>query len=175
MNLILLGGQSILNKSWITEISNSLNDAFEQRVILDYQHWQKGQESMNLDIEINNLETLTQDLPDYGVFAKSLGAILALRAISDGVIKPKFLVICGLAYRMAEMLELPINEWLRDNELPTLIIQKDQDPAIAGLDLKNIISKLNMTNYKVDVILGDNHQYEDIRHIKKSLLEMSDL
>ncbi len=172
MNLILLGGQSILNKNWVNEVSNSVVDLFHHRSILDYDHWRMGNDKINLDLELVKLGDLASNLDEYAVFAKSLGAVLALKAVNEGVIKPKFLVICGLAYLMAEDLELPIQNWLENNNLPTLIIQKEHDPAMSGLDLRTKIDSLKSTNYQLNIISGDNHQYEDINLIKESLKMM---
>lgn len=96
MHLILLPGNSSKNKTWIQEVESDLGELFNSTYIHYYMHWEigDGNSLMNFDMELERLAGVVKENPDYVIFAKSAGVILALRGICEGILSPKRCFFC---------------------------------------------------------------------------------
>ncbi len=166
MKLILLAGNSVVNRDWIEEVSAAVQDSFET-IIHYYRHWETGDEMIDLDYE---LAALLKDLPeeeDYCIFAKSAGSILTMRGVFEGVLHPEKCVFAGMAINWAKGKDLPIDQWLDAFTPPTLCIQKTNDPACSVEDLKALKEKYSMENLSIREITGEDHHYENVAQLKE--------
>lgn len=171
MNLILLAGTSIKNKNWIEEVEKNLKPLFNKTYIHYYQHWLFNSEAIDLENESKILSQKSKSLKEYVVFAKSAGAILALKGIKEGKINPEKCIFTGMAIYFARENNFNIEEWLNNYSVPTLFIQKTNDPAYKFAKLKKLLEDKSVKNFSLLEIPGDNHSYNDMDLIKKEINE----
>ena len=171
MNMILLPGKSSKNKVWIEKIETSFKTHYPLTFTLDYSHWETENGDLNFELELEKLKNLAKEKDEIVIFAKSAGAILAMKAIFDKDIKPTACIFAGTAVGWAQATQENFDSWLQDYSVPTLFIQKTSDPAIAAEDLNELLTDSNAQNYKLLEIPGDNHDYEDINLLVNSSLE----
>ena len=164
MNLILLPGNGLSNKSWILDVAKCMEDLFDKTYVQSYEHWKTGSTSENIDMtqEEEKLTDLLKDMQEYSIFAKSAGAILTMKAIFDKKIHPSYCIFTGFAYNFAKRNNFDIDLWLKDFNIPTLLIQKSFDPEFSFLELKDFWQQQNAQNYSLIEIEGSNHEYEDM-------------
>lgn len=160
MNLILLGGNNLSNKEWIESIEKLVRPNFDLTLIQYFKHWETGEKMMDFEHEYRALLDITNELSDYAIFAKSLGAILAIKAMVSGAINPKKCIFAGVAIGMGLQMGLITESDLSKIKVPILFIQKTNDPAIAAKDLKSLLEQQSVKNYTLKEIPGDNHDYE---------------
>jgi len=138
---------------------------------LHYSHWDSEHNNFNFELESENLIKKMENGKNFIVFAKSVGAILALRTIHNKKLTPKACIFVGSAVRWARETQKGIDSWLQGYSIPTLFIQKTSDPAISFEDLKKTLTLSKAKNYKLLQLPGDNHDYEDIEPLVNSSLE----
>ncbi len=165
MDLILLSGESISNKTWIEEVDKSLQGLFDKTKILYYSHWRSGKEYIELDEEFSKLPDLVIDLKSYSVFAKSIGSVLSLRGIAEKVLHPEKCIFVGPALIIGEKTVPGFQQWIKDFSIPTLYITKTSDPVAPAKELRDLLKRYHVQNYSFVEIPGDNHKYENITKI----------
>ena len=168
MKVILLPGNSKENKAWIEEIEKTLKKECAAKVIY-YEHWKTGEETINIEAEVKKLEQ-TVSKEDV-IFAKSAGCLVVLKGIAEKRMHPKKCIFAGLPVRWSEKNNLPIQEWLKKNKIPTIIVQKTEDPAMHVSPLKILLRELQGNNYILKEIPGNDHHYENIKQIKEMILK----
>lgn len=166
MNILLLSGESISNKSWIEEVNASLAPLFSRTAILYYDHWQTGQEGIDFEKEYKKLISLAQNLNDYIIFAKSIGTVLTIRGIYERQLKPAKCMFVGPAFIPVEKNYPDFGSWLENYSVPTLFITKTADPVAPAALLQNLLAKYHVRNFKFIEIRGDDHKYTDIASLK---------
>lgn len=162
MNLIILPGNSIKNKTWAEALKTALESQFDSIYIQQYSHWETGEKFLDLEQEINTIMKLTNDLKNYIIFAKSVGVILALKAISEKKLTPSKCIFAGLAFSWAKLQNIDIILLLKYYGISTLFIQNQNDPAISFQELSKLLKKLEVRDYQLTKFSGNKHEYEDI-------------
>lgn len=165
MNLILLGGNNVGNKKWITAVEKLFKPYFKTHA-LHYKHWTTGSEWINPDTELKRLARLADKLKDYVIFSRSAGTMITLMGGSKGLIKPRQCVFVGLAIKWSEYYDPDYDSWLRDFTIPSLLIQKSQDPAISCKKLRTFLRKRKFEDYKLKEIPGNDHYYGNIEELR---------
>lgn len=168
MILFLLGGKSVSNQKWIEKVDKLVNRDFEKTVIQYYDHWKTGIGDIDVEKELKELEEKTRDVSDWVVFAKSAGALVVLKGIYEKKLSPKKCIFIGLALHFGRVIG-DIDTWLKDYSVPTLFIEKTNDPACSYSELLEILEKSNAKNYSTKEISGDDHEYDDIEMIKDEI------
>jgi hypothetical protein len=167
MELILLGGNSKLNKGWIEEVEKTLSDIFDSTHFHYYRHWENEEDKdINLAYELEKLAEYIQGKNDYVIFAKSAGTLLTLKGIFEGKIQPNACIFTGLAFTWAKHKKWDLDNWLENYNIPTLFIQKTNDPAISYQDLKQELGNHHVINHIAQEIPGDDHHYENVGELK---------
>lgn len=135
MKLILLPGNSIDNKSWIAEVAKNFSDLFDGVIVQNYKHWEMGKEVIDFEHELDVLKETIEDLNNkntqYAVFGKSAGTLLTLRAVSEIGFNPVNAMFTGVAWRWAKKLGLDLGYLVSKYKIPTVVVQKTNDPAIS--------------------------------------------
>lgn len=166
MNILIFSGNSLRNRDYGLEVEAKIKDLFESTYLQAYRHWETGQEWIDLPHE---LETLNSQAPtgDYGVFAKSIGTVLAVRAIKQGIIAPKFLLLCGLplGYIVKDYPEF--GSELASTGVPTVIIQNNQDPVGSVQDTQAYLADFG--DFNLIITQGETHDYEDYSLLREQL------
>lgn len=172
MDLVLLAGNSLNNKSWIEEVSEQVKDLFQNVRIQYYKHWETGDKLIDFDKESEELPKTTQGLNDYIVFAKSAGTILTLKGIEEGLLTPKACVFCGFPLGFAQSSNSPVGSWIPKIKIPLVFIQNTKDPVLGYQGLVDYLESLNLSNCKTIETPGETHDYEDYVLIRNTLKEL---
>lgn len=172
MNIILLPGNSPKNKPWVTHVANVLREDFKEIVILDYEHWKSGEPSINFEHEQTKLVRAAAHKRPFVIFAKSVGAIVALRASAENLIQPENIIIAGLPLGLIRKQHISVDSWLHHLQIPITIIQNQHDPVGSFDDIITFIRPINNTNIMVIPHAGTTHDYLDIEHIQAVVMAM---
>lgn len=175
MNLVMCSGNSPRNRDWILEVDARVGSNFDQTYVQDYQHWQTGNEWIDLPHELPLLAKAAEGLGIYGVFAKSIGTVLTVQALEKQLIKPKFLLFCGipLGYIVDEYPQFA--EVLAAQQIPVAIIHNDEDKvgtSQAVLDYFGEAFK-HHPDYRLIETHGNSHDYEDYTLIENELQRLA--
>lgn len=176
MNLILLPGNDKLNKSWIDSVDRQLSLMFKETAVHYYDHWWASDEQeIDLAVELDKLAATVEQYDSYVIFANSAGVLLALYGIYEGVLNPEVCVFVGSAFSWGYARGFDIDNWLINYSIPTLFIQKTDDPANSFADIQQIILDKNVTNFSLKEIPGNDHYYSDIDQLQELLEGFVDL
>ena len=157
MHIIYLAGNWHGNRDWIEGVKRRF-DTFSTGQILYYGHWQSGGRMIDWEKEAKKLGELVKDRDDYFVFAKSVGTILALKTIDQGVFKPKKAIFCGIPYHLAQRGGILV--------IPTIFIQNEFDPACSHEKLNQALQKNKPMDYQLIKNPDNNtHSYEDYEQL----------
>ena len=171
MKLYIAAGNHVSNKEWALKVKHSLQEFFNSIDILEYAHWESGQELINLDHEVNQLKEKIGKEENFGIFAKSLGVVLTLKTIKEGKINPKFLIFLGIPIHWCNKNNIKVDSYLQDFSCPTLIIQNDKDPAISSQELKKYLKNNGIKNYSFVEYKNDTHHYDNLDEIRDQIKE----
>ncbi len=166
MNLILLGGESLLNKDWIENVEHTLRPLFEKTAVIRYGHWQTGQGTIDLGKEYSKLTAAAKDMEPYLIFAKSIGTVLAIRGIYEQKLSPVKCIFIGPAFLVGEQDVDGFKNWIENYSVPTLFLTKTADPVAPAALLRNLLRNYHVQNYQFIEIPGSDHKYEDLIQIK---------
>lgn len=166
MNLILLAGNSISNKEWIEEVESSLKPLFTTTKIHYYKHWSTGDELIDFDKELELLSEGTKDFNQYVIFAKSVGTLLTLKGVKENKLQPIKCIFVGTAINWGRERNFTVDKWLGNYSIPTLFIEKTNDPACSFKDLVELLKDKSVKNSALKEIPGSDHHYEDIELLK---------
>jgi hypothetical protein len=170
MHLVLLAGNSKLNKEWIEDVESSVKELFDSTYIHYYKHWDdENAKLLDFDLELSRLQKELEGKEDYVIFAKSAGALLTLRGISEGILNPSKCVFAGVAVNWGLSKGLPVDTWLEAVHVPSLFIQKTDDPAISFEELREFIRAKGVENFTMIEQEGDDHHYGDLELLKKEM------
>lgn len=161
MKIILLGGNSLKNKEWVEGMAVLLKKQYDDVVAFHYLHWKEGGALINLDREIDGLKILLKDCSEYIFIAKSAGSLIALKGIYKNIFSPRVCVFLGLPVLWSRKNGFEIDFWLNGFSVPTLFIQKLEDPAIYAKNLKILLEKVGVSNYSVNTVPGNEHEYSE--------------
>jgi hypothetical protein len=174
MKLFILPGNSPQNKEWAEKLKESLAERVNEIYIQYYDHWQTGEEIINLERELEKLlkEINTQE---YLLLGKSAGVLVILKGIFENKLKPKACIFLGTPIFWARALNFSIDEYLKNFQTPTLFIQQSEDPAISANNLQELLLSLKVKNYKFITIPGSDHSYDDFSLISTIFFNFSRL
>ncbi len=162
MKLILLPGNSPKNKPWIDKVTKSLSGKFQSTYTQYYDHWNQDIGYIDFDKETEKLLKNIKGDERYIVFAKSVGIMLTLKAISNKKINPLMCIFVGTP-TTAEKLD----EFFKDYTIPTLFIQQENDPLTSFDKLAEKVSNLDLDNAIVKEIEGNDHKYKNIEELSE--------
>jgi GTP:adenosylcobinamide-phosphate guanylyltransferase/predicted alpha/beta hydrolase family esterase len=173
MESIFIPGNYISNKEWIERAKVELRTILPNSKIHYYEHWENWDENkpvLDFEREIERLKQEINQDKKIIIFAKSVGAVLALKMIKDKLIKPEKCIFLGFPVNWAIKNNFKINEWIKDYNTPTLFIQNKNDPLCTHNQLiKFLEENNNINNFKIVESEGDTHDYDDYDLIKESI------
>ena len=169
MKVYIAAGNYASNKEWALKVKLSLKGIFDQIDIIEYAHWKNNQELMDLGHEVNRLKARIGKEENYGIFAKSLGVVLVLKAIKEGGINPKFLVSLGTPVYWCKERNIDVGSYLFSLSCPLLIIQNDKDPVISSKELRTYLKDKGIINYNFVEYKNSTHDYDNLNEIRNSI------
>lgn len=173
MNALFLGGNSQRHKVWIHEMADALGGPFERVVVHDYRHWTTGDQWVDIDHEIAEIGNEAANLEPYVIYAKSIGTTVTLKAMYEGVVKPKACVFLGLPLNAVADMDLPAIEWLSKVQVPVYFLHNNNDPYGSAKELKAALPA-NIDQNKITVLPGDTHDYTNTEVMADLLARASD-
>ncbi len=171
MILVLLSGNSANTREWIESVDAQLNDLFDSSFILYYEHWKTGGKMIDLDYELGKLAEFLKD-KEYFIFAKSAGAVLALKGMSEKKIAPKKCLFTGLPLSWCREKDIPVGDWVEKFDIPTYFVQKERDPMAGAEDLRKFLNEGDVKNCRLIEIPGEDHHYEDLERLRVLMEEL---
>lgn len=171
MKLLFFSGNSLRNRDFAYEAEDKLKDIFDVTYIQGYEHWETGQQWIDLPHELEVLKSSNQT-GEYGVLAKSIGTVLAVQAITSSIITPRFLLLLGLPLDYITKDYPQFGQALLDINLPTVIIQNDNDPVGASKDVQTYLPE--PLRQVLITSRGTTHDYEDYQLLREQLKILQD-
>lgn len=171
MELLLLSGNSLSNKPWIEKVERKLKDLFDKTTVIYYRHWEENKPVIQLELEMNRLKEVTDGVKDLVIFAKSVGAVLTIKSVMDGLVRPVKCVFVGLPLLWAKDRDIDVAKWVENYKIPTLFIQQDKDPYLSYDELEKFLKDRKVSNYKLSKVPGHDHDYTDLDLIRRLVKE----
>ena len=169
MNLILLGGNHKSNKEWIEDVEKAVRHMFESTKIQYYDHWEEKAGNIDLNLELKNLISNSKRVKNLVIFAKSAGTILTLQCIFEKTILPEKCIFVGTAINWGKACGYDLDRWIENFSVPTLFIQKREDPAISYNDLQNYLFSKGVKSFKMVRLAGSDHSYNDVKEFARHI------
>lgn len=174
MNIVLLGGNSVLNRSWVEDVARKIPELFDEVVVQYFHHWQTGEEDIDMEREVKELVNITKGWDEYIVFAKSIGTIVTLKALYEEKISPRKVIFFGFPYEFSKEKGYETDKYLEELNIPAFFIQKSEDWAMSYEDLEKLVKekvkgKYKLLKYHREGEPDNEHHYADVEYIKSLL------
>ena len=169
---VFLGGNSLKNKDWIEKVQNLSKKNIKSTHIHYYKHWETNDDFIDLDFEIETLSNFLKGKTNYVVFAKSMGVLLTIKAVSRGLIQPNKCLFVGMPLAVVKENKYKLRSWLTKYKVYTLFIQHDKDPLGSADSLKKYLDKNRLVNYAFMELKGDTHSYEEFDILTKQFSDL---
>ena len=171
MNLIILPGNNWRNQEWTEEVERVLREDFVLTWILKYNNWESHTVVLDPEKECQKLIEKANEFGEYSIFAKSVGTLLCMKAVNEGKLHPAKCMFVGTAIKWGREQGWSVDEWVKGFSVPTLYVQKTDDPIMGFEDLRLALEKLGVMNCKLVEISGSSHHYEKVYELKRMLKE----
>lgn len=154
--MLLLPGQSVANRVWMSEFKEALEAGLSREVqTFEYPWWDNSALVPNLDQVASSLAELQPKI----LIAKSIGTLISTKAILQRSIQPNLIVFIGIPLNaMPKDDALLIQHFIQDCNAPTLIIQQAGDKLGSYSEVQNFFQGRSVEYRKVD---GGDHLYSD--------------
>jgi alpha-beta hydrolase superfamily lysophospholipase len=167
MQLLLLGGYSTRNKPWIHEVGDALAPLVERCVVHEYAHWSGEGQDMDFAAELAAIAEEAEHLDDYVVFAKSIGIVLTVEAMSRGLLAPRICVFAGLPLSTAVVERgQAFARQLARLQCPLVFVQNNADPLGSYEAVKQYLERAGATQAMTVELPGDTHHYGDVGKLR---------
>lgn len=165
MNALLIGGANPRNKQWIQEVRRLFApQMFGTVLVHNHRHWEAGGD-VDSTYELTTIAKEVATLGgEYIIFAKSIGAVLTLKGMRAGVLKPLRCIFVGLPYLLLRE-DADFLPWLEANNVPILLGQNTNDPVGAFADVKEYLANVPPT-FQLIELPGDTHDYTDFQTLQ---------
>ena len=175
--LLVLAGNSVHNREWGESCAEFFRPQFTMVFFPHYTHWTTGDPEIDIEEELKKVrETVAgaEDEADWYIFAKSIGSVLALKAIEQGIIKPEKCVFFGMPLKIAATQVGGDWSYLSTFDLPALAFHNDADPTA-----EYAFTKAKLSEQAPSIILktlsGDTHDYLDFAQYEPEIKQFLDL
>jgi hypothetical protein len=171
--LLVLPGNSIQNRTWGEACGEFFGSQFDSVDVLHYTHWETGEPWINLNNELEKLRDSREKddaSPEWYIFAKSIGTVLALLAVQQKIIVPQQCVFFGMSLQ-------PMSggyTYLTDFAVPALAFHNDQDPTANYVETAKMIREMAPT-IALQTMSGDTHDYLDFARYEPEIKQFLQL
>lgn len=128
MNIVYIPSIETEEVSWLEDATTHLSDIAQNTYIHNHAHWSDDGTSFAPELELEILDTQVADIDTYTLITRSLGGVLALRGMYEGVLHPSALIWMGFPLDHQYTSSQPIDTWLKHTDVPIIIIQRIDDP-----------------------------------------------
>ncbi|MFH1970820.1 MAG: alpha/beta hydrolase [Patescibacteria group bacterium] len=166
MKTIILPGFSAHNKEWTDDLKKNLKLS-HQIEIIDWEHWKSGG-GLKLKKEMEKIDRIVEK-DKFNIIAKSVGTMVALRAIDKYKKQVNKVILCGIPSISDKRMDI-FKSLIKDFDHNNIIcFQNSFDPFVSFKDLKSKIHKIN-SKITVSEKSAKNHDYYYFEDFQKFLL-----
>lgn len=162
--LLVLAGGSERNRAWGEGCVEAYQGWFDLTFFPHYNHWATGEKNLDFEAELQKIQETVAGAGSEGqwyVIAKSIGSIVATKAIAEGIITPARCVFFGMPLNLvADSVFAHDFSPLAALTMPTRAYHNEQDPT-ANYDFAVTTLTAQAPMVTVCILPGDNHDYLD--------------
>ena len=147
-------------------MAEALRSHFSDVRLLDYRHWGQQDSQMDIEHEISQAVTLTEDFGEYVNDAKSIGTVIASLAIARGLLTPRGCLYMGFPLKVVEA-NLPETANALPTLPPTTFLHNEHDPLGSAEEVRVYVSAHAPRSYNLQVLSGNTHDYIDFNLIAR--------
>jgi hypothetical protein len=162
-NLLVLAGGSERNRAWGEACVLAYRDWFDMTFFPQYDHWATGEKNLDFPIELQKIKdtVVGAGAGTWYVIAKSIGSVLATKAIANGLVAPERCVFFGMPLNLvADSVFAGDFSLLRSLTMPVFAYHNDQDPT-ANYEFTKATLATEAPGVHLQTLVGDNHDYLD--------------
>ncbi len=168
--LLVLPGNSPHNKEWTDECKESFASRFDEVYVNYYDHWETGENFINFETEINKIKDVvggSDSGTTWHIYAKSVGTLLTLKLVAEGVVFPSQCLLFGMPLELIEKDGFSV-EWkdFADFKVESLAFHNVSDP-VASCDLVTDSLEKYDNNIELVTLGGNNHDYLDFSYYQE--------
>jgi predicted alpha/beta hydrolase family esterase len=164
MEIIILAGNSLHNKSWAEELARNL-EPIASCYVYQYKHWKTGEKTIDFEYEIKNLAKDLIEKEDYILVGKSAGSVAILEALTRKLVHPNKCVLMGLPFNFANQNGQDLMKSISASDVRREFIQNKNDPYGSAESVKKMLESLKIKNYSFTETEGNTHDYLDYEKI----------
>ncbi len=170
MSLLVLGGGSQKNKTWVDECASFFRHDFSDVNKIYYEHWRTGEKDIDFELEMKKISSLLagKEITELYVCAKSIGSILALKCIEKNIIRPNQCVFFGMPLKIASGFNNGDWSFLKALDIPTLAFHNDEGSTADYIFTVNTLKEF-APQIELITLKGDNHDYFDFSDYKDEI------
>ncbi len=162
-NLLILPGGSPRQLAWAQKCEYFFRSTFDTVHFIQYENWQSGEENIDYEKEIEKIRSVVGD-GEWCVFAKSIGSILTLKAVSAGIIRPAKCVFFGMPFSLIPESEVnDILNALSAFNVPSIAFHNQDDPKALYGATEEALST-HASTVQLITLQGDTHDYLDFEN-----------
>lgn len=168
MKVLILGGNSRRHYDWTRQLGAYFVTAGHEIVLHDYRHWATGDETTDVDYELAQLASLMNDEKDYAILAKSIGTVITVLGVKQGVLRTSRCVLLGIPYKVAvgQLADFDADLKLLPS---TIVLQNEYDPYGSAEEVASHLAVVQNPAIKLIETPGDTHDYTDFAFIEAQL------
>ena len=172
----MLSGNSLRNQEWIEEAQVELGDGFDEVFVQDYAHWHSGDDWIDLEHELTILKEAVAELDSpYGVFAKSIGTVLAMQAVQAGFLKPDFVMLLGIPLDYINQHYPQFKNVLETLDCPMGIIHNTHDKVGTSREVFDYLGEDLVDASRWHTPDANDHDYEDYKLLRSELEKLTQI
>lgn len=164
MNALLLPGNSPRHAEWVEDLRSALLPGLAVVKTQQYRHWRTGEERADVAYETAEAKDNASGLDPYVIVAKSIGTVIAVKGVADGVLAPTKLILLGVPIRGGTTVDEFLG-WLSSITTTVVIVQNTADPLGSFADVRTAFEKAGPHVSFVE-LTGTTHDYLNFAAIK---------
>lgn len=171
--LLVLSGNNVKNQGWGEACAEFFRVDFDMVFYPHYDHWDTEGKDIDIEVELRKIKETVQgtgEHDDWYIIAKSIGSVLALLAVEQGIISPEKCVFFGMPLKIAEAEVTKDWSYLRDFSVPTLAFHNDNDQTADYAFMAQKLAEFAPT-ISLRTLRGDTHDYGDFTHYAGEIRE----
>ena len=167
-HLVILSGNSLKNKAWGEAALEHFGPKFDSSFMLQYDHWDSGEASLDFAKEEAKLRAHVNSLPtgtEVTLMAKSAGSLLVFLASYHQAVTPVRCVFFGIPFDLAAT-GLFLNDWspVKNFTVPATAFHNVADPTTSYEFTKSTLKQYAphitlVTTHEADHWYGDFTTY----------------
>ena len=175
-HLIVLPGNSPKNQEWGEATAEHFHAWFDEVTVQHYAHWSAGEEWIDLERELAQLNAIVENAPndtEFVIFAKSVGSILTFLAVARGIVAPSRCAFFGIPFDMAAA-HVFKDDWspVDSFQIPSVAFHNTHDPTAS-----HDITGKTIEQHCPGVIMfvstdGNDHVYADFATYEPYLIQL---